>query len=259
MNNDVRKLINNPCFLNDDEIRELVSSYLNGNSMAFDRLSKAFIPLINSIAREFKQPMLYEDLFQEGIIGFEKALKSYDIEKAHLSIYAKQYIKREMSDFVLNNKTPLRLITTKSIRKIFFNISKYTDGRGNVDKERMSTELDVTIEQINQAIDRFKTTHFSEFTNDDGERESIQDMIACEWDNIEAYEDSEELNHKQKNLKLAINSLNDRQRNIITKRYLTNEPPTLTELSDEYGVSLQRIQQIEKESIHKIQAKIKSL
>lgn len=252
--------MSNPKMLTKDEVHELINLYRGGDTKAQEKLILAYIPLIYSLTGEFMNittlRLTKEDLFQEGVIGFQKSLNSFDPEQGNLSMYAKPYIRRSIMDFILDNKSVIRTVTTKTLRKIYFNRKKYSDSVGNIDIKKMSEGEGYPEDVIREAVERFSTTITSSMVNSDGEETEVTNLIECEWNGISMYEDKQELHDKKERIKLAISKLNPRQRDIIQRRYFMDEPESLVVLGEEYGVSFQRIQQIEKDALNIIKRNV---
>lgn len=250
----IDSVMSNPKMLNKDEISELIKLHHSGDDSAQEKLIIAYIPLIYSLTGEFMNSstlrLSKEDLFQEGVIGFQKSLKSFDPDQGNLSMYAKPYIRRGIMDFILDNKSVIRTVTTKTLRKIYFNHKKYRDSVGNIDIKLMAENEGYPEDVIRDALERFSTTVTSSMVNNDGDETEVYNLIGCEWDGITDYENRQELDTKKERLKIAIAKLNPRQRDIIQRRYFMDEPESLIVLGEEYGVSFQRIQQIEKDALN---------
>lgn len=256
----IQKLLNESQFLESDEVNRLVEEYQCGNSHAGQQLVEAYIPLINKICAEYTNGYTLsigrDDLFQEAVIGFYKSLNSFNSKQGNLSVYATQYMRRMILDFILDNKKIIRTITTKDMRKMYFNRFKYIDANGVLDVHTMAEQEDIPIHRVIEFNERMKFNPTYDVTNDDGQRESVIDRIECEWSTITEYEDRQEYTKQRNDIHKSLNVLTERENEIINRVYLTKEPETMSAIAREYAVSPQRIQQIERNAVKKIKANV---
>ena len=210
------------------------------------------------------------DLIAEGNIGMMHAVKKFDVEKGfRLATYAMWWIKAAIQEFVLRSWSQVKLGTTASQKKLFFNLRKIKskinaieDGDMDpsqvqliADKLNVSNDdvIDMNRRMTNQ--DQSLNAPISKMDGDNGE---WQDLLADNRDNQEVlFSEADEISKRKKIMLEAIKTLKPRENEIITKRRLTDKPKTLEELSQEYGVSRERIRQIETRAFEKLQVVMK--
>ncbi|MDO6567992.1 RNA polymerase sigma factor RpoH [Alteromonas sp. 1_MG-2023] len=202
------------------------------------------------------------DLIQEGNIGLMKAVKRFDpTVGVRLVSFAVHWIKAEIHEFVLKNWRIVKVATTKAQRKLFFNLRKAKKRLGWFTHEEVQTvasELGVSTKEVlqmearmssqDQAFDlsadedetgNFAPVQFLEDKSTDVE----MDVINNDWDT-----------NASKRLYSAIKTLDDRSQDIIETRWLADSKITLQDLADKYEVSAERVRQIEKNAMKKLQA-----
>ena len=202
------------------------------------------------------------DLIQEGNIGLMKAVKRFDpTVGVRLVSFAVHWIKAEIHEFVLKNWRIVKVATTKAQRKLFFNLRKAKKRLGWFTHDEVQTvanELGVSTKEVlqmearmssqDQAFDlsadedetgNFAPVQFLEDKSSDVET----DVINNDWDTAAS-----------KRLYSAIKTLDDRSQDIIETRWLADNKITLQDLADKYQVSAERVRQIEKNAMKKLQA-----
>ncbi|MEX2163749.1 MAG: RNA polymerase sigma factor RpoH [Sulfuricaulis sp.] len=198
------------------------------------------------------------DLIQEGNIGLMKAVKHYDpAHKVRLMSFAIHWIRSEIFDYILRNWRIVKVATTKAQRKLFFNLRKSRKRigwmtRGEVDA--MAENLDVAPETVQEMESRMSNADVPFDMDNDTDDESyhvapsgyLQDM-RYNPEVLATQSDQEDV--RQTQLRTALTALDPRARDIIQRRWLNEEKPTLHELADEYGVSAERIRQIEMKAL----------
>lgn len=205
------------------------------------------------------------DLIQEGNIGLMKAVKRFDPNVGvRLISFAVHWIKSEIHEYVLKNWRIVKIATTKAQRKLFFNLrsSKQRLGWMNqAEVERIAAELNVKPEEVLQMESRLGGGDVSfSATPADGEESYVpEDYLASQNDSYAAIEEAEWQEEREDKMRTALMSLNDRERSIVNRRWLADgEKSGLQELADEYGISAERVRQIESAAMKKLRKAIEA-
>jgi RNA polymerase sigma-32 factor len=232
-----------------------------GDLEAARQLVLSHLRLVVSVARGYLGYGLpHADLIQEGNVGLMKAVKRYDPERGvRLVSFAIHWIKAEIHEYILRNWRLVKIATTKAQRKLFFNLRSLKQGLGAMSGEEvgaMAKQLGVKPEEVREMETRLSGRDIAMEGSSDDEDESFA-PIAYLADPAE--EPSEALAKRElerlqdEGLKQALAHLDERSRRIIERRWLAEgEAATLHELADEYGVSAERIRQIEAKAMQKM-------
>jgi RNA polymerase sigma-32 factor len=246
--------------LSASEERELAVRYRRDNDLdAARQLVMSQLRHVVTIARGFMGYGLpLADLIQEGNIGLMKAVKRYDPDRdVRLVSFAVHWIKAEIYDYVVRNWRIVKVATTKAQRKLFFNLRKARARLGWMRDDEIETlahDLDVDASTVREMESRL-TSHDVSFdpdpeTDDDDRRISPSQYLADEaGDPARLIVAADQERHQHERLSAALDILDDRSRDIITRRWLSEHKPTLMELAAEYSVSAERIRQIEKKAL----------
>jgi RNA polymerase sigma-32 factor len=195
------------------------------------------------------------DLVQEGNIGLMKAVKKYDPEKnLKLITFAVYWIKSEIHEFVIKNWKIVKVATTKNQRKLFFNLrSKKSTLSTLSNKEAISIaqDLGVPLKDVMEMEKRMNNHDLAIEDNDDENASPSLFLTSSELEPDQVLE-NEEKNLLNTKLYEVINKLDERSKDIVKSRWLSTSKLTLEDLSKKYGVSRERIRQIENESILKL-------
>ena len=199
------------------------------------------------------------DLVQEGNVGLMKAVKRFDPSRGvRLVSFAVRWIKAEMHEYILRNWRIVKVATTKAQRKLFFNLRSAKSKLAWLtaeETERVAEDLGVDVAEVQRMEGRLTGSDvaFDADTDDDEnayapvhylEDRSGDPAMQLEMADTEAT--------GKAGLESAIEQLDDRSREILMRRWLAESKATLHELADEYGVSAERIRQIEKNAMKKI-------
>ena len=205
------------------------------------------------------------DLVQEGNVGLMKAVKKFEPDRnVRLVSFAVHWIKAEIYDFILRNWKIVRIATTKAHRKLFFNLRKHRSSLESMSEneiQSLSSALDVPTETVREMEIRMTGTNVSFDGNYDEDSEEISfapsaylgDRRFNPEDNYEA--DWDETNRHQQ-IETALELLDERSKDIIIQRWLSEEKLTLHTLADKYGVSAERIRQIEEKAMRTMRGEI---
>jgi RNA polymerase sigma-32 factor len=217
--------------------------------------------LVVSVARGYLGYGLpHADLIQEGNVGLMKAVKRYDPERGvRLVSFAIHWIKAEIHEYILRNWRLVKIATTKAQRKLFFNLRSLKQGLNTMSGEEvgaMAKQLGVKPEEVREMETRLTGRDIAM----EGSAEEDDDSFApIAYLADPAEEPSEALANREmerlqdEGLKQALANLDERSRRIIERRWLAEgEEATLHELAAEYGVSAERIRQIEAKAMQKM-------
>ncbi|HET6264868.1 MAG TPA: RNA polymerase sigma factor RpoH [Usitatibacter sp.] len=224
-------------------------------------LVMSHLRLVVSVARNYMGYGLPQaDLIQEGNLGLMKAVKRFDPERGvRLASFAIHWIKAEIHEYILRNWRMVKIATTKAQRKLFFNLrsmKKSSTALTPTEITQVAETLNVKESDVIEMEQRIQGGDVAlEPATDDGE-ESVS-PIAYLADSAEGpsetYEREQAESRKAEGLARALQDLDDRSRRIIKARWLNeSNPSTLHELADEFGVSAERIRQVEAKALQKM-------
>ena len=236
-----------------------------GNLKSAHKLVTSHLRLVAKIAMGYRGYGLpVNELISEGNIGLMQAVKKFDPEKGfRLATYAMWWIKAAIQEYVLRSWSLVKMGTTSAQKKLFFNLKKIKKQiapheEGDLKKEQVdqiSKKLGVKTEEVVNMNRRMMGQEKS--LNDpikDGEKGEWQDWIASDDLDQELFvSQKQEMDEKKTLLHQSIKILNDREREILEERKLSNEPKTLEDLSKKYKISRERIRQIETKAFEKLQ------
>ena len=236
-----------------------------GNLKSAHKLVTSHLRLVAKIAMGYRGYGLpVSELISEGNIGLMQAVKKFNPDKGfRLATYAMWWIKAAMQEYVLRSWSLVKMGTTAAQKKLFFNLKKIKKQiaptqEGDLRKDQVkeiSDRLGVKSEEVISMNRRMMGQEKS--LNEPikaGEKEEWQNWVVDDSMDQELYvAQKQELDEKKSLLHDAIKILNDRERNIIKARKLSNDPKTLDELSKEYKISRERIRQIETKAFEKLQ------
>ena len=209
------------------------------------------------------------ELISEGNIGMMQAVKRFDPERGfRLATYAMWWIRASIQEYILHSWSLVKMGTTAAQKKLFFNLRKLKGQMKAIDEGDLSPEnvkeiasrLDVPEHEVMSMNSRLSGPDHSlnapRSAESDGE---WQDWLVDECqDQEQVYADREELNERSKLLLAAMEKLNPREQYIIQKRRLSESAATLEELGSEFGISRERVRQVEAKAFDKLQKNIKT-
>ena len=243
----------------------------HGDSKAAHRLVTSHLRLVAKIAvgyRGYGLPL--SELISEGNVGMMQAVKRFDPDRGfRLATYAMWWIRASIQEFILHSWSLVKIGTTAAQKKLFFNLRKLKGQLQAIDEGDLSAEhvrsiaekLDVPEADVVDMNRRLRAPDQSLNTPLRADTEvEWQDILVDESDSQEAgLMQRQELGQRRRLLNNAIEALNERERHIVTERHLRESPTTLEELSRIYGVSRERIRQIEERALEKMQAAVRKM
>ena len=253
-----------------EQEKELMERLHKNNDMAAGRaLVMAHLRLVIAIARSYLgYGIPHADLIQEGNIGLLKAIKHYDPSHgARLMTFAEYWIRSEIQDYIVKNWRQVKLATTKSQRKLFFNLRSMRGENALTysQADKIAKELDVKPAEVLE-MERRMYGHEtpidlppdSDDGDDDRNSAPIQWLSSTENEPTVILEQKDEERMQQEGIRQALASLDERSRHVVLARWLNIDengnktPKTLQELAQELGISAERVRQIEKNALIKM-------
>jgi len=201
------------------------------------------------------------DLIQEGNVGLMKAVKRFDPDVGvRLVSFAVHWIRAEIHEYVLRNWRLVKIATTKAQRKLFFNLRKFKKNLGwltDVETKAIARDLGVTTAEVTDMEQRLSSRDLSfdpapDADDEDGAYSPSAYLQHPEADPSVAVEREQWDEDTAERLSQALETLDDRSQHILRSRWMQDEKSTLHELADKYGVSAERIRQIEANAIKKL-------
>ncbi len=211
------------------------------------------------------------EVISEANVGLMQAVKRFDPEKGfRLATYAMWWIRASIQEYILRSWSLVKLGTTSAQKKLFFNLRKAKSRIGALEEgdlrpenvKQLAADLSVSEAEVVDMNRRMAGADASLNVTIGGEEGSgsWQDWLEDEdADQASSYADREEFEARQTLLMAAMEALNERERDILTERRLAEPPVTLEELSARYGVSRERIRQIEVRAFEKLQTRMREL
>lgn len=255
--------------LSQEEELDLAHRFRRENDIDAARmLVLSHLRVVVSVARGYSGYGLSQsDLIQEGNVGLMKAVKRYDPERGvRLVSFAVHWIRAEIHEFILRNWRTVKIATTKAQRKLFFNLRSMKQGLESLrpnEVSRIAQELNVSEQDVIEMETRFGNHEMS--LEADSADEQVSAPIAYLAANPESEPDqilerAEYEKLESHGLKVALASLDDRSRRIIEARWLNSDKAaTLHDLAAEFGISAERVRQIEQKALGKMHAAIQQL
>ncbi len=255
--------------LTETEERALAQKFRDhGDLDAARQLVLSHLRLVVAVARGYLGYGLpHADLIQEGNIGLMKAVKRFDPERGvRLVSFAIHWIKAEIHEYILRNWRLVKVATTKAQRKLFFNLRSLKQGLTTMSSDEVGAvakQLGVKPEEVVEMETRLSGQDVALEANGDDEDERtapIAYLADPHAEPSEALAQQQRQRLDEEGLKRALNSLDARSRHIIERRWLAEgDSATLHELAAEYGVSAERIRQIEVKAMQKMRGAFSNL
>ena len=253
--------------LNAEEERALAILYRENEDLeAAKQLVMANLRFVAHVARGYNGyglPM--NDIVQEGNIGLMKAVKRFDPDVGvRLVSFAVHWIRAEIHEYVIKNWRIVKVATTKSQRKIFFNLRKSKKKLGwlsKADAEAIAENLNVDLKTVYEMETRLdgKDMAFDlpeTDSNDESYSAPVSYLQQHNADPALLLENADWKGHKESLLSDAMQDLDERSQDIVASRWLTEKKLTLHELAERYNVSAERIRQLEKNAMKKLKGAV---
>jgi len=252
--------------LSAEEERELAERFYDQDDLqAARQLVLSHLRFVVHIARSYSGYGLPQaDLVQEGNVGLMKAVKRFDPSVGvRLVSFAVHWIKAEMHEYILRNWRIVKVATTKAQRKLFFNLRSRKKELAWLNAEEtkaIADDLGVPVAEVTRMEGRLSSSDmaFDGYDTDDeqGGTAPVHFLASHAPDPADIVAAADAYEGHSEQLALAVGELDERSRDIIQRRWLVEDKSTLQELAGEYGVSAERIRQLEKNAIKKLKKAI---
>ncbi len=253
-----------PPILSPEQEYELaIELYENGNLSAAKKLVLAHMRFVAFIAHGYKGYGLEQaDLIQEGTIGLMKAVKRFNPhKKVRLSSFAVYWIRAEIHEYIFKNWKIVKVATTKAQRKLFFKLRQAKahiyQSLSSDQAEEIATNLGVRKKDVIEMESRLQLSDVAFEVNDDEDTYTPEQYLSDPGETPEQLLLNDNSQRDQHNkLYQALSSLDERSIDILQSRYLKEEKSTLHTLADKYGVSAERVRQLENKAIKKLKERL---
>jgi len=253
-----------PPILSPEQEYELaIELYENGNLSAAKKLVLAHMRFVAFIAHGYKGYGLEQaDLIQEGTIGLMKAVKRFNPhKKVRLSSFAVYWIRAEIHEYIFKHWKIVKIATTKAQRKLFFKLRQAKahiyQSLNSDQAEEIATNLGVRKKDVIEMESRLQLNDVAFEVNDDEDTYTPEQYLSDPNETPEQLllnDNSQQDQHNK--LYQALSSLDERSIDILQSRYLKEEKTTLHTLADKYGVSAERVRQLENKAIKKLKERL---
>ena len=251
-----------PILTREQEQELAIKLYENDDLDAARQLVIHHLRFVVHIARSYQGYGLpLADIIQEGNVGLMKAVNKFDPHKGVKVVsFAVHWIKAEIHEYILRNWRQVKIATTKAQRKLFFNLrskKKDLEWLTKDEAEKIAADLNVEVKDVLHMENRLSSTDasFDSPISSDSDEEVMSPSQFLEDkrfspEDLVANSEAEDMNHAA--LFKALESLDERSKDILLRRYLAEDKATLHDLADEYKVSAERIRQIESGALKKL-------
>lgn len=250
--------------LSHDEEQALARRFTDENDLSSaKKLVMSHLRFVVHVARGYSgYGLQLGDLIQEGNIGLMKAVKRFDPDQGvRLVSFAVHWIRAEMHEFILRNWRIVKVATTKAQRKLFFNLRKSKKRLGWMNAEEVRVVAhdlgvpEATVREMESRLSGRDIGFEAPADADDDAKPAPEAFLvddgADPYDNVS---DADQADNQLETLSSALSKLDERSRDIIQRRWLNENKATLQDLADEYGVSAERIRQVEANAMKKMRA-----
>lgn len=256
--------VNNFPILTAEREHELAEElYYHENLESARELVMAHLRFVVHIARSYNGYGLpLADLIQEGNIGLMKAVKRFNPERGvRLVSFAVHWVKAEMHEYILRNWRIVKVATTKAQRKLFFNLrgaKKKLAWLNEKEAHAIAEDLGVDVKEVRRMESRLTASDLGFDAGADDEDDGIVAPAHYLEDHSAnpamLLEDADWEQNSNQHLRVALEQLDERSRDIIQARWLSDSKSTLHDLAGKYGVSAERVRQLEKNAMKKVRA-----
>lgn len=261
----LREIQKFPILTAEEELKYGTKFAETGDKEAAKMLIQSHLRLVAKMAGKFRNyglPLV--DLVSEGNVGLMQAVKKFDPKKGfRFATYAMWWIRAYMQEYILRSWSLVKIGTTLAQKKLFFNLHKIkkriaTSSNGTLLPEevsRIASDLNVSEKEVSEMNSRLSQsdTSLNNFVGDADDATEVVDLMASNDDSQEQIAiANQERFRQQKIFRIAFETLNEREKDILIKRQMSEDSMTLEELSQIYKVSRERIRQIEESAIKKI-------
>ncbi|MFN3234979.1 MAG: RNA polymerase sigma factor RpoH [Gammaproteobacteria bacterium] len=249
--------------LSEEEEREYAEKLFFDNDL--EAAQKLILPHLRYVVKVARGYLGYglslADLIQEGNIGLMKAVKRFDPQVGvRLVTFAVHWIKAEIHEFILKNWRIVKVATTKAQRKLFFNLRKFKNRLGwfkETEINDIANDLGVkpeTVREMESRLNAFDASFHAANDDDSSASYAPEDYLAADhqYNPEQNVSTAMEASAANEQLHEALDNLDDRSKDILYHRWLAENKKTLHDLADQYGVSAERIRQIEQAAFKKI-------
>lgn len=259
--------VNQLPMLTQEEEQDLARAWLEEeNTLAAQKLVLSHLRFVVHIARSYSgYGLQLADLIQEGNVGLMKAVKRFDPDKeVRLVSFAVHWIKAEIHEYVIKNWRLVKVATTKAQRKLFFNLRKAKKGLNWLtadETQAVADDLGVKVAEVQEMEKRLYSHDVAvdlspDESDDEAWKAPAAYLEAPDADPSTLVEEEEWAQQSQNRLLAALQTLDQRSRDIIQARWMVESKATLHDLASEYGVSAERIRQIEAQAMKKLRLAI---
>lgn len=248
-------------FLTKDDELNLLTQFINYDcQISLATLVESQEGFIRKIAHGYKNYGLpIGDLIQEGTIGLIKAIQRFDPEReVRLITFASHWVKAEIHEFIIKNVKSVKVATTKNQRKLFFNLRKLSKAEGwltQAEAQEIADKLDVHVKEVFSMENRLRTNDQAFDVCASGEDDDLGASLFLVDNNSDIagdFETSNLNNVNKSSLISAIGKLNNKEREIIQRRWLADKGDTLAVFAKERGVTVEAIRLTEKRAMIKL-------
>ncbi|MCW8861160.1 MAG: RNA polymerase sigma factor RpoH [Rhodospirillales bacterium] len=258
-----------PMLTPEDEFRLAKRWQKHQDHDAADQLVTSHLRLVAKIAMGYKGYGLpVAELISEGNVGMMQAVQRFDPDRGfRLSTYAMWWIRAAIQEYILHSWSLVKIGTTAAQKKLFFNLRKLKSQMDAIDEGDLSPEqvsvisnrLDVSEQEVVNMNRRLAGADHSLNApmREEGDGEWQDWLVDGRDDQETVLGESEETDQRRAMLSVALKELNDRERHILVERRLKDGPSTLEDLSREYGISRERVRQIEVRAFEKVRKTVR--